>query len=255
MRSVEENLSTAIDRSVVVEFLEAYGSLVAQYRKGDLDACLNHAGKFVEHVLRAVEFIRKSSAPPEIRNAAQVIREIENDVNLTESLRVLVPKVAQAIYQIRSKRGAVHVKEIGARQIDAALCVQAASWIIAELLRLYHIDDEDSVMQAMGLLARSQTPLIEMFGDEAVVTSKVPGDIELLLLVTKSEPTGIDRRTLGLSSKLSAPSVTRGVQQLEKLRFVHRTKDGYFHITGPGERYLSDHLAQKGLWSSLHFPA
>ena len=52
-----------------------------------------------------------------------------------------MPRVAQAmVYEVRSKRSAVHVKEIGPRTIDAALCVQAASRVMAELLRLYHVD-------------------------------------------------------------------------------------------------------------------
>jgi hypothetical protein len=49
------------------------------------------------------------------------------------------------IYDVRSKRGAVHVKEIDPRYIDVELSAMAASWILAEFIRLYHSDDEASV--------------------------------------------------------------------------------------------------------------
>jgi len=252
MPTIAENLSGAIDGEVVDEILKSYVKLSTEFRKGDLDTCLSQAGKFVEHVLRAIEYLRKGKAPTEIRNAAQTVREIENDASLSESLRLLVPKVAYGmVYQIRNKRGAVHVKEIDARHIDAALCVQAASWIIAELLRLYHVDNESAIAQAMGTLVRAQIPLVEVFGDEVAVTSKVPSEIELLLLISKSEPDGLDRRALGVSSKLSAPAVTRTIQGLEKSRFVHKTRAGHFRMTGPGEKHLATHLAENGLWAPI----
>ena len=80
-----------------------------------------------------------------------------------------MPRVAQAmVYEVRSKRSAVHVKEIDPRTIDAALCVQAASRVMAELLRLYHVDGEADVTEAMAALMRGHIPLVEAFGDETV---------------------------------------------------------------------------------------
>ena len=76
------------------------------------------------------------------------------------------------VYEVRSKRGAVHVKEIDPRTIDAALCVQPASRVMAELLRLYHVDGEADVTEAMAALMRSHIPLVEAFGDETVVTAR-----------------------------------------------------------------------------------
>jgi hypothetical protein len=56
--------------------------------------------------------------------------------------------------------------------IDAALCVQAASRVMAALLRLYHVDDEADVTEAMAAPMRSHIPLVEAFGDETVVTAR-----------------------------------------------------------------------------------
>ena len=246
--TIAKNLSTAIDAAVVSSLLTSYGALIAEYRKGDLDACLINAGKFVEHTLRAIEHIRTGVAPAEIKNPASVVQHIEKDRNLPESLRLLVPRVAYAmVYEIRSKRGAVHVKEIDPRQIDAALCVQAVSWILAELLRLYHTDDERAIAEAMASLTRAQIPMIEVFGQEVVVTNKVSCLVEMLLLIARSAPDGIDRRALGVSSKFSPPAVTRALQRLEEERLVHQAKDGRFHITGPGEQLLTTQLAQQGV--------
>lgn len=241
---IAKNLSTKIDAAVVASLLETYRKMVAERRKGGVEECLTQAGKFVEHTLRAVEHIRTGVVVPEIKYPAETIKSIEKDKTLPESLRILVPKVAHSmVYELRSKRGAVHVKEIDPREIDAALCVQAASWVIAELLRLYHADAEEAVAEAMAALMRVEMPLIETLGGEVVVTAKVPCAVELLLLVGRCAPIGIDRKALGESSKNLSSTVSKTLQRLDSDRLVHKAVDGRFHITGPGERRLNEALA------------
>ena len=93
---------------VAAAIVESYEKLVSSFRRGDLDDCLRTAGLFVEHALRAVEFIRTGSAPPEIKSVAGIVKVIEGDATLSEPLRYLVPRVAQmAIYEVRSKRGEI----------------------------------------------------------------------------------------------------------------------------------------------------
>jgi hypothetical protein len=245
--TIIKNLSTAIDPKVVVAIVDTYESMVSSFRRGDLDGCLTSSGKFVEHALRAVEYIRTGNAPPEIKTPAATVRQIENDVILSDSLRFLIPRVAWAmVYEIRSKRGAVHVKEIDPRHIDASLSVQAASWVIAEFLRLYHSGDERGVAEAMTELMRGDIPFVETFGGERVVTQKVPCNVELLLLLAGAKD-GMDRKALGQSSKYAPPRVTVALQGLVEDRLVHKTRgDGRYHVTGTGERFLAEQLALDG---------
>jgi hypothetical protein len=207
-------------------------------RKGDAEAALNAAGKFVEHALRAVEHVRTGIVPSEIKSVSTIIKTIEADGKLPESLRVLVPR-----FDVRSKRGAVHVKGINPRYIDAALAAQAASWILAEFVRLYHAADEAAVAAAMAALMAGNIPLIEKFDDDLVVTTPLHPETEVLLMVAASEPDGIDRKGLGLSVKHSAVAITRAVQKLETARHIHKIKSGAFRITGPGEQLLVTRLA------------
>lgn len=242
---IENSLATSIDSAVVTALLDAYQKMVRERRAGGLDECLTQAGKFVEHTLRAIEFIRSGSAPSEIKRPAETTRAIEKDATLPESLRVLIPRVAYGmVYEIRNKRGAVHVKEIDPREIDASLCVQAASWVVAELLRLYHVGSETAVAEAMAALMRVEMPLIEILGGEVVVTANVACQTELLLLIGRSAPDGIDRRALGIASRNSAATVSKALQRLSNDRLVHKATDGAFHITGPGEKHLAKAISE-----------
>ncbi|MBX9823782.1 MAG: hypothetical protein K2Y27_02185 [Xanthobacteraceae bacterium] len=224
-----------------VRLVAGYEKLTSKYRGGDLEGCLSEAGKFVENTLRAVEHIRTGVAPPEIKAPLQTVKEIEKDQKLPEGLRVLIPRIAHAmVYDIRSKRGAIHVKEIDPRNIDAALAVQASSWVLAEFLRLFHDSDEKGVTAALNALIRPHVPWVEQFGDEIVVTRKVTCDVELLMLLARSAPDGMDRTHLGQACKYPPPRVTEALKRLDGARHVHRTREGQYHITGSGQLRLSE---------------
>ncbi len=241
--SVRRNLASNIDAPVVEDILRMYEGLIAKQRISDFEGALTRAGKFVEHVFRALEFIRTGTAPKEVKSPAKTAKTIENDTSLPETIRLLIPRIALAmIYDIRSKRGAVHVKEIDPRQIDVELAVNAASWIIAEFVRLYHVDEETAVTKVMAALTRTNIPAIEAIGGEEVVTRVVPPKIEILLLLARNNPDGATRRQIGKAAKCSPPRVTEALQALEKERYVHKTSGGSFHITGPGEAFLADRI-------------
>src|SRR5258705_545125 len=226
------DLSSVIEPRVATDLVESYEKLVSSFRRGDLDDCLRTAGLFVEHALRAVEFIRTGSAPPEIKSVAGIVKVIEGDATLSEPLRYLVPRVAQmAIYEVRSKRGTVHVKGVDPRHIDASLAVHAAAWVVAE---------------AMAALMRGHVPFVEAFGNERVVTRRVSCDVELLLLLAGTVGEGLDRTALGKASKYPPPRVSEAIRRLSDDRYVHQTRDGKYHITGPGEQFLAEQVASQG---------
>jgi hypothetical protein len=98
-----QNLSVAIDPAVVAQLVETYERVISKFRAGDLDGCLVTAGKFVEHTLRAIEFIRTGAAPREIKSPSETIKQIEKDRNLSEPVRILIPRIAYSmIYEVRS---------------------------------------------------------------------------------------------------------------------------------------------------------
>lgn len=238
------NLSSGIDASIVKELVETYEQLVAAYRKDNLETCLSATGRFVEHTLRAIEYVRTGEVLTEIKSVPKMLTAFENDTSISEALRLIIPRVAYGMtYTLRSKRDAIHVKEISPQRIDGALCTQAASWVISEFLRVFHTADETEIAKMMAALMRGYLPFVEEFGDEVIVTKNFPCEIELLLLLSHAQGDGMGRSTLGRASKFTASSVSKATKKLSSRRHIHRDNGGVFHITGPGEHVLSYHLA------------
>nr|CAD6615038.1 hypothetical protein RTCK_02750 [Rhizobium sp. TCK] len=232
------NLSEAIPVVLATELVDTYQQLVAKHRAGDLEAALVKGGRFVEHVLRVIEFLRTGAAPSEIKQVAVTIREIEKEVTLPESLRILIPKAANVIYNIRSKRNAIHVKEIDPTAIDVSLAVATAGWILAELLRLYHCSEDKAVADAMLALTRASIPLIEAINGETIVGQTVPAKNEVLLLLAHAKPLGMSRSEIGIAAKCSQASVSKVLKELMGKRLVHQARDARYFITSAGEQLL-----------------
>lgn len=242
---LERNLSSKINPAVVSDILNAYEGLIQKHRALDAEAALTRAGKFVEHIFRALEFIRTGIAPAEIKSPAAMAKLLEGDTSLPESIRMLVPRIALAmVYDVRSKRGAVHVKEIDPRGIDVDLAAKAASWIIAELIRLYHVNDEHAVRLEMIALTRATFPLLESIDGEDFVSKKVPPRVEIQLLLGRKGGEGATRNQLGKMAKCDASSITRAVQGLAEDRLIHLTEKGIYYLTGSGEADLMKWLAE-----------
>lgn len=241
---IEANLASVIKPSVVKEILDSYEGLIQKHRASDAEAALTRAGKFVEHIFRALEYLRTGTAPAEIKSPALTAKHLENDTALSESIRILIPRIALGmIYDLRSKRGAVHVKEIDPRGIDVDLAVKASSWIIAELVRLYHVDDENAVLQEMAALTRATFPLIETIDGEDFVSRNVPPRVEIQLLLGRKGGEGATRSQLGKMAKCAAPRVTEAIKALSDARFIHKTAKDIYHLTGTGEADLMNWLS------------
>ncbi len=158
---------------------------------------------------------------------------------------MLIPRIALAmVYDLRSKRGAVHVKEIDPRGIDVDLAAKAASWIIAELVRLYHVEDENAVLREMTALTRATFPLLESIDGEDFVSKRVPPRVEIQLLLARKGGEGASRAQLGKMAKCGAPRVTEAIKALLKDRFIHKSKKDVYFLTGTGEADLMRWLAE-----------
>lgn len=237
------DLSTHLDPGMVVAVLDAYEAFLSKHRAGDCEAALAKGGRFVEQVLRLIEGKRTGIVPPEIKSVAATVKTLESDPTLPESLKLLIPRVLYGmIYNLRSKRDVVHVKETDPTGIDVAMAISGASWTIAELLRLYHVSDERVVKERMLALTRTSIPFVEALGGEIFVGRNVKPVIELLLLLAHAGSDGLTRTALGIQAKCSAPSVTKGLQWLDDRRFIHRAQSGVYYIASGGEAHLASYL-------------
>jgi hypothetical protein len=98
--------------------------------------------------------------------------------------------------------------------------------------------------EAMAVLMRGHLPFVEVFGDEQVVTRNVPRNLEILLLLSRASPNGLDREALGRSSKF--PSSTGHANYSKAGGRSLSAQDAKWHTShhDPGEYFLTGSLVE-----------
>jgi hypothetical protein len=242
------NLSAVFPPGVVEELFESYEASVRKFNARDYEASLNKAGKFVEHAFRCLEYVRTGTAPKEIKSPFQTLKDLQSAKDLNESVSRLIPGVLYSmVYEVRSKKGAAHVKGIDPSQMDASLAITAASWVVGELLRLYHTSDDQAVRMYLSSLMRAKVPFIETIAGEIVITKQVPATLEVALLLSSEPGVGMSRTALGKAAGCSPPSVTRALGKLTDQKWVHQAANGNYFLTARGESNVADWIAAQPL--------
>ncbi|QLC25923.1 hypothetical protein HFP57_13410 [Parasphingopyxis algicola] len=218
--------------------MASYTHATQKYQTGGYKSSLVEAGLYSEHVLRALTFEMTGSVPTEIKHFGDAASKLSKTTDMPEATRILIPKILSAsAYDMRSKRGAVHVKGVNPQKRDALQALNAMSWALAELLAQYGNIAGHELDTIIDTILRRPTPLVEHIGGQHVVTQQLQTHVETLLIID-SHPDGISRRDLGKLVKRSSSSITHALTKIEAERLAHKNEDGRWFITSTGEKFL-----------------
>jgi hypothetical protein len=244
---VIRELSKEIPEELVRDIISAYETILIEYRKGCWEETLWKAGKFAENTYRILAFQLSGKIEKEAPSFNEIKDKLEKTPRgkLPESIRVLVPRITSSlIYDPRSKRAAVHVKEVNPDYIDANLIVSACSWVLAEFVRLYHISESDKIVEIINELVQRKVPFVEIHDGKPFVTKALDCQSEILLLLLHY-PTGLSRKQFGktLGKHYSPSVITLALQALEEDRNIIKTNENY-EVSGPGETRINALLSK-----------
>ena len=77
------------------------------------------------------------------------------------SLRIQIPRMLIALYEIRNNRGVGHVGgEVNPNMMDSICVLRMVKWILAELIRVFHNVDIDEATRAVEYLSVRDIELI-----------------------------------------------------------------------------------------------
>ena len=248
-------LSQKINKGIVKDLINSYVKVKDEFIKGNYEEAQSKSGKFVENVFRVLHNIRTTQVLKEIKSGQ--MNDISsklmnaNGKTYSESIRILIPQIAQAmIYEPRSKMGSVHVKPVEPDFIDAKLTVDAADWIIAELLRQYDTRDTVKVSTLINNVVKEYIPVIQKIGDEVFVDADVECDEEILIRLYDSSE-GLNRNELGQAMKhsFSPSTITKKIAKLQTTKQIFLTKNKKYVIPESTRKKISKKILELSLRS------
>jgi hypothetical protein len=173
--------------------LATYTEIVSNYIEHRWEPSELNGGKFCEVVFSIIdgsvrgEFSAKPMKPPNMRDACQGLEKLPSNVRLVgdRSFRVLIPRLLAGLYEIRNNRGVGHIGgDVDPNLMDATAVYSMASWILAELVRIFHGVSTKDARDIVGVLVERKSSLIWEIGDvKRVLDPKMPVRQQVLVLL------------------------------------------------------------------------
>jgi hypothetical protein len=185
------NLFAGIPESLVAPLLEEYRGICAAFSQGRWKLASLDAGRFCEVVFTILKgylsgaFASSPSKPSDFVSACRAL-ENQNPAQVGDrSLRILIPRLLPALYEIRNNRNVGHVGgDVVSNKMDATFVRESAAWILAELIRIAHQVSTEEAQQAVDALTERVHPLIwEVDGIRRVLSPGLTANDKALLLL------------------------------------------------------------------------
>lgn len=176
------------------ELLEAFNSIVNNYREGRWEPSELNGGKLCEviySILRGYvdgNFPAKSSKPSNMVDACNALTSAPG--NFPRAVKIQIPRVLIALYEVRNNRGVGHVGgEVDPNHMDATMVLHCSKWLIAELVRLFHSVDTATATVVVEALTERELPIIWKVGTKKRVLKNGLSmkDKTLLLIYSQAE--------------------------------------------------------------------
>lgn len=178
------------------ELIESYRKIAINYVEHKWGPSELDGGKFCEIVYGVLvgstkgPFPKKPSKPKDMVAACRALEGLPSVPGRVgdRSLRVLIPRVILAFYEIRNNRGVAHVGgDVDPNFLDATAVYGMASWTLAELVRVFHnLTTQEAQEVVNALIERKHLLVWEIEEIRRVLDTKLKkGDQALLLLYTR----------------------------------------------------------------------
>ena len=242
MENIKGILSSRISADLVDPLLEHYKELKQKFFLGQYEPSQLNCAKLAEVVVRILEYITKASYTPFGENVSLDVltKELEQlpRGKFPDSVRIHIPRILRAVYDIRSKRGVAHKGEINPNLMDATFVVSACDWVMAELVRLYLVGDPSETQKIIDSIVERKVPIIEEFGDELkVLNPELPVADKILLILYRKHPNYVSTDDLRKWIKTQSSYINRVLGRLDSDARIHRKGEESI-ITRKGIEYI-----------------
>jgi hypothetical protein len=186
----EQNLLQAIPEELRLELLAAYGHILRNFRESRWEPAELNGGKLCEVVytiLRGYVDGKFPNKPTKPKNMVDACRELEQVApgSFPRSVRIQIPRMLVALYEIRNNRGVGHVGgDVDPNHMDALCVLEMAKWVLSELVRIFHdVPTEKATAVVESIVERTLPIVWEVAGKRRVLEPQMSMKDKALVLL------------------------------------------------------------------------
>ena len=166
------------------------------------------------------KFPKKATKPRNMVDACKALESADATV-FPRSVRIQIPRLLVALYEIRNNRGVGHVGgDVDPNHMDATVVLQCSKWIVAELVRVFHQVDTAEATRVVDDLVQKTVPVVWEVSDARRVLTPGLSMKDQTLLLLYSVGGSVPEKQLLSWVEHSNPSVYRR----DVLRRCHRER-------------------------------
>lgn len=231
--------------------IKAYNEIERNFRERRWEPSALNGGKLCEIVyliLRGHVDGLFPSGPRRITNFVDACRQLEqaDKKTFTQAVRITIPRMLIALYEIRNNRGVGHAfGEVDPNHMDASAVLACAKWIMADLVRHFHQVNVVVASQIVDALVERTNPLVWEVGDVRRVLRPEMNmkDKTLVLLHSSSFPLHEDQLYAWVEHSNKAiyrRDVLKRAHREKLLEYDQATRQVVLSPTGTA--YVEDHV-------------
>ena len=239
-----QELSSVLDADLARLTVESYVDMQQRFLAGDWGPAELDGGRLCEAVSRCLlqldtGVVSDKLLPAKVR---EVLLDDKRAHNLNHKDRYHIAKMIEAVYKLRSDRGAVHISPTyTANGMDAMLVLHAGKWIFAELLRLALHHDRKTVGGIIEQLVQMEHSLVhELDGRPLVLAKDATVPEEVLLLLYHAPNNRWSRAKLRSHSTHKPDTVNVAISRLIQQKDIRVASDGEVALTPNGQKRIRE---------------
>ncbi|MEX1014219.1 MAG: hypothetical protein WDZ80_03610 [Candidatus Paceibacterota bacterium] len=186
------NLLGTIPSSLKSELIIVYNEIVRNFRESRWEPSELNGGKLCEVVYSILNGVITGSYPStssKPRNMVDACKALEQaGSTFPRSVRIQIPRMIVALYEIRNNRGVGHVGgDVNPNMMDAYAVLRMSKWILAELIRVLHNVDVQIAEEAVESLTDKTLQIVwEINGKKRILDPNLSMKDKTLLLLYHS---------------------------------------------------------------------
>lgn len=173
-----------------MKIIDTYLAVKRSHVEANYDSSGLNAGKFCEVLIRLLQHEVTNShtafgkAIPNMADECRKLITAQNQ-NISESIKIILPRALIFLYTMRNKRGIGHVGgDIDANSIDSATIARTTDWVICELIRVFHKMPIEEAQDLIDGISVKSLPIVwEIAGKKRILKDGLNAKQKTLLLL------------------------------------------------------------------------
>lgn len=243
-----------LPKALRAALLKSYQEIATNYSEHRWEPSELNGGKLCEVVYTIINgslsgtLPSKPSKPKDMVQACRSLETVPANPSRTgdRSLRILIPRVLMALYEIRNNRGVGHVGgDVDPNFLDATAVYGMASWTLAEIVRVFHNVTPAQAQETVDALVERNHPLLWSIEGVNRVLDPMMKRADQALLILDARRSWVSEEDLLRSIEYSSSNMFRRnvVRPLHKQRMIeYDDKRRRIHISPKGSEEVETRI-------------